>query len=108
MITPQLKMKLKVKKKVKIKDNDYNRPGPGYLNPNALLEVTSSPTRLSDVPFKVIKGSGEYTSRGIFEDKTYKIKDGSSGFFFMQGHTTVAPYDWGNLDTEYFEIVHDK
>lgn len=108
MITPQLKMKLRVKKKVKIKDSDYNRPGPGYLNSGTLVEVTSSPTRLSDLPFKVIKGSGEYISRGIFEDKTYQIEDGSSGFFFMQGHTTVAPYDWGKLDAEYFEIVHDK
>lgn len=108
MITPQLHMKLRVKNKVKIIDSDYNRPGPGYLNPGTLIQVTSSPTRLSDVPFKVISGSGEYTSRGIFEDKTYEIKDGSSGFFFSQGHTTVAPYDWGKLDTEYFEIAHDK
>ena len=77
-------------------------PGPGHLDPGTIVEVTGGPTRISDVPFKVISGSGEYTSRGIFEDKTYKIKNGSSGFFFSQGHTTVAPYDYGQLDSSFF------
>lgn len=108
MIIPHLKMKLLIKNKVKIKDNDYNRPGPGYLNPGTLIEVISSPTEISDVPFKVISGSGEYTSRGTFEDKTYQIKSGSSGFFFVQGHKTAAPYDWGTLDPSFFEVLNDK
>jgi len=108
MITPHLKMKLLIKNKVKIIDSDYNRPGPGYLNPGTLIQVTSSPTRLADLPFKVISGSGEYLSRGLLEDKTYQIKDGSSGFFFRQGHKTVAPYDWGTLDSFFFEVADDK
>lgn len=108
MITPQLNMKLKVKKKVKIIDSSYSMPGPGYLNPGTILQITSRPTSLSDVPFKVIQGSGKYTSRGMTKDSICTISDGSSGFFFLQGHTTVAPYDWGKLDTQFFEIVHDK
>lgn len=107
MITPQINMKLKVKKKVKIIDNDYNRPGPGYLNLESVVQITSGPTRLSDLPFKVLSGSGEYLSRGIMEDKVCKIKDGSSGFFFLQGHKTKSPYDYGTLDTEFFEVIND-
>lgn len=98
-------LKLKVLQKVRIKDNDYNRPGPGYLDPGTTLEIISSPTRLSDVPFKVIQGSGKYTSRGLYEDREYSIKNGSDGFFFSQGHTTKAPYDWGTLDTQYYEVI---
>jgi hypothetical protein len=99
-------LKLKVLKKVKIKDNDYNRPGPGYLNPGTLVEIVSSPTRLSDVPFKVLSGSGEYLSRGIMENVTYPINTGSSGFFFREGHKTNAPYDYGTLDSQFFEVIN--
>lgn len=107
MITPQLNMKLRVKKKVKIIDNSYNMPGPGHLNEGTIVQVSSRPTSLSDVPFKVIQGSGEYTSRGMTKNTTRTISNGSSGLFFLQGHTTVAPYDWGKLDTEYFEVFTD-
>lgn len=107
MITPQINMRLKVKKKVKIKDSSYSMPGPGHLNEGTIIQITSGPTRLSDLPFKVLSGSGEYLSRGVMQDRTCKIKDGSWGFFFVEGHNTVCPYDWGKLDTEYFEIVHD-
>ena len=107
-MTIKLKMglKLKVLQKVKIKDNDYNRLGPGYLDPGTTVQIISSPTRLADVPFKVIKGSGKYTSRGLYGDREYNIKDGSSGFFFSQGHNTEAPYDWGTLDSAFFKVVN--
>jgi hypothetical protein len=106
-MTIKLKMglKLKVLQKVRIKDNDYNRPGLGYLDPGTTLEIISSPTRLADVPFKIIQGSGKYTSRGLCQDREYNIKDASGGFFFSQGHTTKAPYDWGTLDAQYYEII---
>jgi hypothetical protein len=97
-------LKLKVLKKVKIKDQDYNRPGPGYLDSGTLVQIVSSPTRLSDVPFKVLSGSGECTSRGLMKDTTYKIRVGSE-FFFSQGHTTKCPYDWGTLDSDFFEVI---
>jgi hypothetical protein len=105
-------LKLRVLKKVKIKDNDYNRPGPGHLDPGSILFVSSSPTRLSDVPFKLLQGSGEYLSRGLTQDKLYPILPDPSGssyqsFFFAQTHSTKSPYDWGTVSSEYYEVIHD-
>ena len=107
MIKLSKNLKLKVLQKVRIKDNDYNRPGPGYLNPGTIIQINSSPTRLADVPFEVIQGSGKYTSRGLYEDREYIIKNGSSGFFFSQGHHTKSPYDWGTLSIEYYEVINE-
>jgi hypothetical protein len=112
-MTIQLKkgLKLRVLKKVKIKDNDYSRPGPGYLNPGSVVYVSSSPTKISDVPFKVLAGSGEYLSRGLTEDKKYPIHPDPSGcsyqtFFFTEGHSTSSPCDFGTLSNEYYEEVN--
>jgi len=99
-------LKLKVLQKVRIKDNNYNRPGLGYLNPDTTLQIISSPTRLADVPFQVIEGSGKYTSRGLREDYQRTIEDGSAGFFFSEGHKTKAPYDWGTLSSKFFKVVN--
>ena len=97
MIKLKMGLKLKVLQKVRIKDNDYNRPGPGYLNPGTTVEIISSPTRLADVPFKVIQGSGKYTSRGLYEDREYNIKDGSDGFFFFRKDITLKLLTIGGL-----------
>lgn len=105
MIKLSKSLKLKVLKKVKVKDDDYGRPGPGHLNPGAIVQVSGSPTRLSDVPFKLLSGTGEYLSRGLYEDKVYPIHRSSNRFFFMQGHTTSSPYDFGSLDSNYFEVI---
>ena len=105
MIKLKKNMKLLTLKKVRIKDNDWNMPGPGYLNAGALLEVTSGPTRISDVPFKVIEGSGEITYRSPMNQVTKPIKSGSDGFFFSEGHKTVSPYDFGHLDSNLFQEV---
>ena len=98
-------LKLKVLKQVRIKDNCWNMPGPGYLNPQTVIEITSGPTSISDVPFKVVSGSGQITHRTRTNDITREIKSGSDGFFFSQGHKTAAPYDFGTLDSTLFQIV---
>jgi len=105
MIKLSMNKKIKILKKVRIKDNDWNRPGGGYLNPGSIVQITSGPTRISDVPFKVIEGSGEITHRGPIKDITKEIKSGSTGFFFSQGHVTVSPYDYGTLDNNFFEEI---
>jgi hypothetical protein len=105
MIKLNKNMKLKVLKKVRIKDNSWSMPGPGYLNPGTIVQVTSGPTRISDVPFKVLEGSGEITYRSVMKETTKPIQAGSDGFFFSQGHKTVAPYDYGHLDNIFFEKV---
>ncbi len=103
MVKLKMNIQLQVLKKVRIKDNCWNMPGGGYLNPGAIIQVVSGPTRISDVPFKVIKGSGEITHRHVTGETIKPIESGSKGFFFSQGHETVAPYDYGTLDTEFFE-----
>jgi hypothetical protein len=105
MISLTKNLKVQVIQKVKIKDNNWNRPGGGYLNPGTTVQVTSGPTRISDVPFKVLEGSGEITHRGLDADVTKEIKNGSTGFFFSQGHNTTSPYDYGTLDTQYFKEI---
>tara|TARA_Y100000592_G_C5475349_1_gene321964 strand:- start:2470 stop:2799 length:330 start_codon:yes stop_codon:yes gene_type:complete len=108
MIRLSKNKKIKTLKKVIIKDRCYNMPGLGYLNAGAILEVTNGPTRLSDVPFKVIQGSGSITHRSPYSKETKKVvQPGSGSYFFSQGHTTNAPYDFGTLSTEYFEVVDD-
>lgn len=102
-------LKLKVKQTVYIKDNCYNEPSVGTLNPNTILEVTGRPTRLSDVPFKVLKGGGTINRRkrdyrGWPTEELQNITENQSGFFFTQGHETQAPYDFGTLSTQYFEV----
>ncbi len=105
MIKLKMNIQLQVLKKVRIKDNCWNMPGGGYLNPGTIVQVISGPTRISDVPFKVIKGSGKVTHRNHDGEITRDIESGSKGFFFSQGHKTVAPYDYGELDPSYFEEV---
>ena len=102
MIKLKKNLQLQVLKKVRIKDNCWNMPGPGHLDPGTIVEVTSGPTRISDVPFKVVKGSGEIIHRHVHGETKKPIKDGSEGFFFSQGHNTVAPYDYGQLDSSFF------
>lgn len=97
--------KIKILKKVRIKDNCWDMPGGGYLNPGTVVEVTSGPTRISDVPFKVIEGSGKITHRHVNGETVRDIKNGSAGFFFSQGHHTVSPYDYGTLDNSFFEEI---
>lgn len=104
-------LKLKVKQTVYIKDNCYNEPSVGTLNPNTVLEVTGGPTRLSDVPFKVLEGGGSINRRmrdyrGWPIEKLQNItpQENYRGFFFTQGHQTQAPYDFGTLSTEFFEV----
>ena len=99
-------LKLKVLQKVRIKDSNYNSPGSGYLDPGTIVQIISSPTRLADVPFEVIEGSGKCVTRGFHQDREYNIKNGSRDFFFSQGHKTVAPYDWGTLDPQYYEAIN--
>lgn len=103
MIKLTKNMKLKVLKKVKIKDNHWNMPGPGYLNPGAIVQITGGPTKISDVPFKVIKGDGQITYRSVMKETTKPIQAGSAGFFFSEGHKTATPYDYGYLDKNFFE-----
>lgn len=100
-------MKLMIKNKVAIKDDDWSMPGGGYLDAGTIVVVDGSPTHISDVRFKVISGSGEITHRLPTKDITRDIKPGNNGFFFSQGHETFAPYDWGVLDTNYFEVIND-
>lgn len=107
-------LKLKVKKAVYIKDNCYNEPSVGTLNQNTVLEVTSGPTRISDVPFKVLKGGGtinrrmkDYRGWPTEEVQDITPEKNSSGFFFSQGHKTAAPYDFGTLSSEYFEPLNE-
>lgn len=107
MIQLKKGLKLRVLKKVKIKDDDYNRPGPGHLNPGSVVIVSSGPTSRSDVPFKLLEGSGKYLSRGLIEDKEYSILPEPSGrFFFTQGHSTTSPCDFGTLSNEYYEEIN--
>lgn len=105
MISLTKNLKIQVVQKVKIKDNDWNRPGGGYLNPGTIVQVTSGPTKISDVPFKVLEGSGKITHRGPINDITREIENGSTGFFFSQGHFTSSPYDYGKLDPLFFKKV---
>jgi hypothetical protein len=106
MIQLKKSKQLKVLKKVKIKDDDWNRPGGGYLNPGSVVIITSGPTRISDVPFKVLSGSGEVTHRNPTGETVRQIVPGPGRFFFSQGHETRSPYDFGTLDTEYFEEIN--
>ena len=108
MIKLMKNKKIKVLKKVKIKDNCWDMPGGGYLNPGTLVEVTSGPTRISDVPFKVIEGSGEITHRNVTGETIRDIKAGSAGFFFSQGHITRSPYDYGFLDPSYYTEIENN
>lgn len=80
-------------------------PGGGFLNPGTTVVVTSGPTRISDVPFQVLNGSGQVTHRSPTGETTRKIQNGSSGFFFSEGHKTSSPYDFGTLDAECFEEI---
>ena len=106
MIRLSKNKKLKTLKTVRIKDNCWNMPGGGYLNSGTIVQVTGGPTSISDVPFKVIEGTGEITHRNYTGDITRKIEAGSKGFFFSEGHNTQAPYDYGTLDTNFFEEIH--
>lgn len=105
MIKLSMNKKLKVLKKVRIKDNCWDMPGGGYLNPGTVVQITSGPTRISDVPFKVIEGSGKITHRNFDGELTREIKAGSHGFFFSEGHATVSPYDYGTLDHDFFKEI---
>lgn len=106
MIKLQKNLKLRIKKTVRIKDNDWSMPGGGFLNPDTTVIVTSGPTRISDVPFQVLTGSGEIKHRHITGESISQIQDGSSGFFFSEGHKTSSPYDFGTLDAKYFEEIN--
>ena len=103
MIKLMKNKKIKVLKKVKIKDDCWNKPGFGYLNPGTIIEVIGKPTEISDVAFKVIEGSGKITHRHINEEVIRDIKKGSIGFFFLEGHNTNHPYDYGTLSDKFFE-----
>ena len=105
MIKLRKDLKLRTKKKVRIKDNCWTMPGGGFLNPGTVVFVTSGPTRISDVPFQVLTGTGQITHRHVAGETIREIEDGSSGFFFSEGHKTSSPYDFGTLDTEYFEEI---
>lgn len=111
MIHLKKDLTLRVKKSVKIINKSYNMPSNGKLNPNTIIKISGGPTRLSDVPFKVIAGGGTINLisldyRGSEQQVPKKIIPGDS-YFFNQGHTTVAPYDFGSLSTEYFEVLND-
>lgn len=106
MIKLSKNLKLKVLKKVNVKDDDYFRPGPGHLNPGTIIEIIGSPTKLSDVPFKILSGTGEYLCRTSQGSQVYPIEKSSNRFFLMQGHETSTPYDWGSLSSEYFEVIN--
>ena len=106
MIKLEYNKKLKVLKKVRIIDNCWNMPGGGYLEPGTLVQVSSGPTRISDVPFIVLEGSGEIVHRHANGETKSTIESGSQGFFFSQGHKTVSPYDYGTLDQEFFEELN--
>jgi hypothetical protein len=107
MIKLKKDLKLTTLQKVKIKDDDWNRPGGGYLNPGSVVIVTSGPTRISDVPFKVLSGSGEITHRNPTGETVRHITPGPGRFFFSQGHETKSPYDFGTLNTALFEFCND-
>ena len=107
MIKLKKGLKLTTLQKVKIKDDDWNRPGGGYLNPGSVVIVTSGPTRISDVPFKVLSGSGEVTHRNLTGEALVQIAPGPGRFFFSQGHETRSPYDFGTLDAKLFKVCND-
>ena len=105
-------LKLKTKTTVYIKNQSYNNPSPGTLSSGTIVEVSGSPTRLSDVPFKVLTGTGKLhlskiTSTGE-EQIEKQICSGDSGFFFAQGHDTSAPYDYGTVHSSLFEVLNDN
>lgn len=107
-------LKLRVKQTVYIKDNCYNEPSVGTLDPNTVVKVTGGPSRLSDVPFKVLNGGGsinrrmrDYRGWPIEKIQNITPQENYHGFFFTQGHTTQSPYDFGCLSTEYFEVFND-
>lgn len=104
MIPVKKSLQLKVLKKVIVKDKDWNMPGTGTLNPGTILTVDGTPTNISDVSFKVDSGSGTLTTRTHTEDITSQIVPGTS-LFFLQGHNTSHPYDFGTLDPEYFQKI---
>lgn len=97
-------LQLKVLKKVFVKDKNWNMPGSGTLNPGTILTVDGTPTRISDVSFRVISGSGIITKRTPTRDITSQIVPGTS-LFFSEGHNTSHPYDFGTLDPEYFQKI---
>lgn len=108
-------LKLKTLKPVKIIDNCYNEPSVGTLSVHTVVQVTGGPTRLSDVPFKVLKGTGtinrrmkDYRGWPIEKIQDITPEKNSHGFFFSQGHETHAPYDFGTLSTEYFEVINES
>ena len=107
-------LKLKTLKPVRIIDNCYNEPSAGILRSHTVVQITGGPTRLSDVPFKVLKGGGtinrrmkDYRGWPIEKVQDITSTENSHGFFFSQGHKTAAPYDFGTLSTEYFEVVNE-
>lgn len=81
-------------------------PGGGFLNPGTVILISGSPTSISDVPFKIIKGSGQITHRTRTKDIITEVTLNSSEYFLSQGHKTCAPYDFGTLDPEYFEVIN--
>ena len=81
MIKLKKGLKVTTLQKVKIKDDDWNRPGGGYLNPGSVVIITSGPTRISDVPFKVLSGSGEVTHRNPTGETLVQIAPGPGRFF---------------------------
>lgn len=107
MIKLSINKKIMITNKVQIIDDCWNMPGSGYLNSGTIVQVSNSPTHLSDVRFKVIEGSGEITHRTLTKNITKDIKIGAQNLFFAQGHYTSSPYDWGFLDTNYFKEIDD-
>jgi hypothetical protein len=107
MIRLKKDLKLTTLQKVKIKDDDWNRPGGGYLDSGSVVIVTSGPTKISDVPFKVLSGSGEIVHRNPIGGTLKQIAPGPGRFFFSQGHETKSPYDFGTLDAKLFKVCND-
>ena len=110
MIRLKKGLTLKVKKPVRIIDKCYNMPSNGSLTTNTIIQISGSPTRLSDVPFKVVSGGGNINIRSLnhrgSEEQTPKEIIAGDSYFFNEGHKTVAPYDFGTLDSTYFEVVN--
>ena len=112
MIRLKKGLTLKVKRPVRIINKSYNMPSNGNLKKGTVIQIVGSPTRLSDVPFKVITGGGSINIRSLdhggSEKQTFKEIIAGDSYFFNEGHTTVAPYDFGSLSPEYFEVYNDS
>ena len=105
MIELEHNLYLKTTKKVRCKDQNWNMPGEVILEPNTIVKIYGGPTRLSDVPFRIVEGKASWWPRSPSNLNSTKKEINSGNFFFLEGHHTRCPYDFGLLDSDLFELI---